>query len=133
MKEVPPFRACDRKTDRCPLFQKAAGRRRVSRSSLAESFPPHPQFLAKFLTSAPINFYLCAPEVRVEILHSLGCFFGLTPWRVSGFQLYRYMRVAAITQFICEQTEEHEKIPVRQRIPQEEQRASQGAIHAVRE
>src|SRR6266576_1451987 len=124
MKEAPRSPACDRKTDRCPPFQKVAGRRRANRSSSCESFPPHSQVLAKLLTSAPIDFYLRAAEIRVEIFHGLGSFLRLVAWRVRRLKLHRDVRITAVAQLICEEPEEHEKIPVRQGVPEEKQRAS---------
>src|SRR6266513_5781638 len=124
MKEALPSPACDRKIDRCPPFQKVAGRQRANRSSPCESFPPHSQVLAKLLTSAPIDFYLRAAEIRVEILHGLAGFLSLVAWRVRRLKLHRDVRVTAVTQLICEEPEEHEKIPVRQRVPEEKQRTS---------
>src|SRR6478609_9770038 len=116
MREAPPSPACDRKTDRCPPFQKAAGRQKANRSSPAEGFPPHSQFLAKLLTSAPINFYLRAAEIRIEVLHGLGRFLCLLAWRVRRFKLHRNVRVTTIAQLVCEESEEHQKIPVRQGV-----------------
>src|SRR5215471_15221762 len=102
MKEAPPSPASDRKTDRCPPFQKAAGRRKANRSCPAESFPPPSQFLAKLLTCAPINFYLRAAEIRIEILHGLSRFVRLLAWRVRWLQLHRDVRVTAVAQLVCE-------------------------------
>src|SRR6476646_5023861 len=133
MKEAPPFRACDQKTDRCPLFQKAAVRQRANRSSAAESFPTNSQILAQLLTSAPITFHLRATEIRIGILHGLGCFLCLLAWRVRRFQLHRDVRVTTIAQLVCEESEEHQKIPVRQGVTQKEQRASQRSVDSVRE
>src|SRR6478752_593385 len=133
MKEAPPFRACDQKTDRCPLFQKAAVRQRANRSSAAESFPAHSQILAKLLTSAPINFYLRAAEIRIEVLYGLGRFLRLVAWRVRRFKLHGDVRITAVAQLICEEPEEHQKIPVRQGVSEEKQRASQRTVHSMRE
>src|SRR6478735_4476362 len=133
MREAPPSPACDRKTDRCPPFQKAAGRRRANRSSPAEGFPPHSQFLAKLLTSAPIDFYLRAAEIRIEVLHGLGRFLRLVAWRLRRLKLNRDVRITAVAQLVCEEPEEDQKIPVRQGVAQKEQRASQRTVHAVRE
>src|SRR6476646_9037022 len=98
MKEAPPSRACDRKTDRYPPFQKAAVRRRANRSSAAEGFPAHSQILAKLLTSAPINFYLRAAEIRIEVLHGLGRFLCLLAWRVRRLYLHCAVRVTTVAQ-----------------------------------
>src|SRR5882757_8361596 len=103
MKEAPPSLGCDRKTDRCPPFQKAAGRQRANRSSPVEGFPPHSQFFAKLLTSAPIDFYLRAAERRIEVLHRLGRFLRLVVWRARRLKLHRYMRVAAVAQLVREE------------------------------
>src|ERR671919_2005758 len=105
MKEAPQSPGWDRKTDRCPPFQKAAGLRRANRSSSVESFPPHSQFLAKLLASAPINFHLRAAEIRIQVLHGLGRFLRLVTGRIRRLKLHRDMRVAAVAQFVCEQTE----------------------------
>src|SRR5215475_3338544 len=113
MTEAPPSLACDRKTDRCPLFQKAAGRQRANRSCRTESFPPHSQFLAKLLASAPIDFYLRAAEIRIEVLHGLGGFLRLFARRFRRLQLHCDVRIAAVAQLVCEEPEEHQKIPVR--------------------
>src|SRR4029453_3538601 len=120
MRGAPLSPACDRKTDRCPPFQKAAGLRRANRSSPAEGLPPHSQFLAKLLTSAPINFYLRAAEIRIEILHGLGRFVRLLAWRVRRLQLHRDVCITAVAQLICEEPEKHKKIPVRKVVAQEE-------------
>src|SRR6267154_1159795 len=133
MRGAPLSPACDRKTDHCPLFQKAAGLRRANRSSPAEGFPSHSQFFAKLLTSAPINFYLRAAEIRIEILHGLGGFLRLVAWRLRRLKLHRDVRVTAVAELICEEPEEHQKIPVRQRVPEEKQRPSQRAVHSMRE
>src|SRR6478736_1026108 len=133
MKEAPPSRAYDRKTGRCPPFQKAAGRRKAIRSSPAESFPAHSQILAKLLTSAPINFYLRAAEIRIEVLYGLGRFLRLVAWRVRRFKLHGDVRITAVAQLICEEPEEHQKVPVRQRVPEEKQRTSQRTVHSMRE
>src|SRR5262249_32888027 len=133
MREAPPSPACDRKTDRCPPFQKAAGRQKANRSSPAESFPPHSQVLAKLLASAPINFHLRAAEIRIEVLHGLSRFLRLVAWRISRLQLHRDMRITAVAQLVCKEPEEHQKIPVRQVVAQEEQRTSQRTIHSMRE
>src|SRR5512132_3094361 len=124
MREALPSPACDRKTDRCPPFQKAADLRSANRSSPTESFPPHSQFLAKFLTSSPISFYLRAAEIRIEVLHGLGRFLRLVTRRVRRLKLHRDVRITAVAQLICEEPEEHQKIPVRQGVPEEKQRAS---------
>src|SRR4029077_10558807 len=107
MKGVPRSPASDRKTDRCPPFQKAAGRQRANRSCLIEGFPPHSQFLAKLLTSAPVNFYLRTAEIRIEILHGLGGFLRLVARRVKRLKLHCDMRVTAVAQLVREQTEYH--------------------------
>src|SRR6266850_5813682 len=133
MKEAPPSPSCDRKTDRCPPFQKAAGRRRANRSSPAEGFPSHSQIFAKLLTSAPIDFYLRAAEIRIEVLHGLCRFLRLVAWRVRRFKLHRDVRITAVAQLICEEPGEHQKIPVRQRVSEEKQRASQRTVHSMRE
>src|SRR6266576_4348163 len=101
MRGAPLSPACDRKTDRCPPFQKAAGLRRVNHSSPAEGFPPHSQFLAKLLASAPINFYLRAAEIRIEILYSLGSFLRLVAWCIRRLKLHRDVRITAVAQLIC--------------------------------
>src|SRR6266481_8545418 len=124
MREAPPSPVCDRKTDRCLPFQKAVGLRRANRSSPAEGFPPHSQFLAKLLTSAPINFYLRAAEIRIEVLHGLGRFLRLVAWRLRRLKLHRDVRIAAVPQLVCKEPEEHQKIPVRQGVPEEKQRTS---------
>src|SRR5258708_17925106 len=98
MREAPPSPACDRKIDRCPPFQKAAGRRRANRSSPAEGFPSHSQIFAKLLTSAPIAFYLRAAEIRIEVLHGLGRFRPLVARRVSSSKLPRHVRITSGTQ-----------------------------------
>src|ERR1700757_1475645 len=121
MREALPSHACDRKTDRCPPFQKAAGRQKANRSSLAESFPAHSQFLAKLLTSAPIDFYLCGTEIGIKVLHRLGRFVRLVARLVSRIQLHRDVCISAVAQLICKQPEEHQKIPVRQSVAKEEQ------------
>src|SRR4029077_9811995 len=133
MKEAPPSRACDRKTDRYPPFQKAAVRQRANRSSAAESFPTHSQVLAELLTSAPINFYLRAAEIRIEILHGLGRFLCLLAWGVRRFKLHGDVRITTVAQLICEEPEEHQKIPVRQGVSEEKQCASQRTVHSMRE
>src|SRR4029077_9582059 len=112
MREAPPSPVCDRKTDRCPPFQKAAGRQRANRSSPAESLPPHSQFLAKLLTSAPINFYLRAAEIRIEVPHGLGRFLRLVARRLRRLKLHRNVRIAAVAQLVREEAEEHQKVPV---------------------
>src|SRR3954454_5138278 len=86
-REAPPSRVCDRKTDRCPPFQKAAGRQKANRSSAVEGFPSHSQFLAKLLTSAPINSYLRAAEIGSEVLHGLDCCLRLIARRLSRLKL----------------------------------------------
>src|SRR4029453_11076291 len=96
MRGAPLSPACDRKTDRCPPFQKAAGLRRANRSSPAEGLPPHSQFFAKVLTSAPIDFYLRAAKIRIEILHGLGSFLRLVAWRVRRLKLHRDVRITAV-------------------------------------
>src|SRR5919106_2525676 len=113
MREAPPSRGCGRKSGHYPPFQKDAGRRKANRSSPAEGFPPHSQVLAKLLTSAPINFYLCAAEIRIEVLHGLGRFFRLLARRVRRLKLHRNVRITAVTQLICEEPEEHQEVPVR--------------------
>src|SRR6476646_3967973 len=133
MREALPSPACDRKTDRCPPFQKAAGRRKANRSSPAEGFPPHSQVLAKLLTSATINFYLRAAEIRIELLHGLGRFLCLFAWRVRRLKLNGDARITAVAQLVCEESEEHQKIPVRQGVAQKEQRASQRTVDSMRE
>src|SRR6266511_3785372 len=133
MREAPPSPGCDRKTDRCPPFQKAAGRQKAIRSSSAESFPPHSQFFAKLLTSAPINFDLRATEIRIEILHRLGRFLRLVTWCLRRVKLPRDVCVTAVAQFICEEAEQHQKIPVRQGVPEEKKRASERTVHSMRQ
>src|SRR3954454_10763515 len=133
MKEAPPSRACDRKNGRCPLSQKAAVRQRANRSSPAESFPTHSKILAKLLTSAPIDFYLRATEIRIEVLHGLSRFLCLLAWRVRRLQLHSDVCITAVAQLVCEESEEHQKIPVRQCVTQKEQRASQRSVDSVRE
>src|SRR4029450_11941626 len=113
MKEARRSRACDRKADRCPPFQKAAGRQKANRSSPAESFPAPPQFLAKLLTSAPINFYLCGTEIGIEVLHRLSGFLRLAARLVRRLQLHRDVGITAVAQLIREKAEEHQEIPVR--------------------
>src|ERR687891_1667376 len=113
MREAPPSPGCDRKSGHYPPFQKDAGRQRANRSSPAESFPPHSQVLAKLLTSAPINFYLCATEIRIEVLHCLGGFLRLVTRRFRRLKLHRYMRITAVAQLICEEPEKHQEVPVR--------------------
>src|SRR5262245_3148902 len=105
MKEAPPSPACDRKIDRYPPFQKAADLQRVNRSSAAESFPPHSQFLAKPLTSAPINFDLRAAKIRIEIIHGLSRLLRLVSWLVRRLKLHCDVRVTAIAQLIREEPE----------------------------
>src|SRR5260370_27832943 len=133
MREAPLSPACDRKTDRCPLFQKVADLRMANRSFPAEGFPSHSQFLAKLLTSTPINFYLRAAEIRIEVLHGLGRFLRLVAGRLRWLKLHRDVRIAAVPQFVCKKPEEHQKIPVRQGVSEEKQRASQRTVHAMRQ
>src|SRR5437764_11633644 len=96
MRGALPSLACGRKIYRCPPFQKAAVQQKANRSSAAEGFPPHSQFLAKFLTSAPINFYLRAAEIRVEVLHCLGSFLGLLARCVRRLQLHGDVSISTV-------------------------------------
>src|SRR5215470_10839974 len=105
MKEVPQSPACDQKIDRYPPFQKAAGLRRANQSCWVKSSPPHSQFLAKLLTSAPVNFYLRTAEVRIEILHGLGRFLRLVARCFRGFKLHSNVRVTAVAQLVREEPE----------------------------
>src|SRR5262249_42911637 len=105
MKEAPQSPAYDRKTDRCPPFQKAAGLQRANRSWLGESLPPHSQFFAKLLTAAPIDFYLRTAEIGIEVLHGLGRFLRLVSRRISGLKLHRYVCITAVAQLVCEEPE----------------------------
>src|ERR1700693_2487935 len=125
MKEAPRSRGCARKSDRCPLSQKAAVRRRENCSSVAESFPPHSQFLAKLLTSAPIDFYLCAAEIGIEVLHRLLCFLLPAVWRIRRLELHCDMGIPAVAQLVRKEAKENQEIPVRQSVAEEEECASQ--------
>src|SRR6266581_283333 len=129
----PWTRACGQKSGRCPLSQKAAGRRRGNCSSVAESFPPHSQLLAKLLTSAPIDFYLCAAEIGIEVLHRVRRFLLLVVWRTRRLELHRDMRIPAVAQLVCEEAKENQEIPVPQSVAEEEERASQRTIDSMRD
>src|SRR5215211_6149993 len=105
MKASPRSPACDRKTDRYPLFQKAVGQQMANRSSPAECFPSHSQFFAELLTSAPIDFYLRTAEIRIKILHGLGRFLRLVPRRIGRLELHSDVRIPAVAQLVCKQSE----------------------------
>src|SRR5262249_37404062 len=111
----------------------AVGRRKGNSSFHLESFPPHSQLLAKLLTSAPIDFYLCAAEIGIEVLHHLRRFLRLDPRRVWRLKLHRDMRIAAIAQLARKKAEKHQEIPVRQSVTEEDQCASQRTIDSMRD
>src|SRR5215831_12689470 len=133
MREAPLSPACDRKTDRCPPFQKAADLQRANRSCLTEGFPPYSKFLAKLLTGTPIDFYLCTAEIGIEVIHCVRCPLRLAARRIRRLELHRDMRIPAIAQLVREEAEEHQEIPVRQSVAEEEKCASQSTLDSMRD
>src|ERR1043166_2661610 len=133
MKEALQSLAFGRKTDRCLPFRKAADLRRANRSCRAESFPTHSQFLAKLLTGAPVNFYLRTAEVGIEILDRLRRFICLVARDLRRFELHCDVCITAVAQLVCKEPEQNQKVPVRQCVTEEKQRASERTVHAVRE
>src|SRR5574338_305410 len=98
MKAALPSRGCARKTGRCPPSRKALDLRRAIRSCRAKGFPPHSQFLAELLTSAPVHLDLCTAEIGIEILHGLGGFLRLVAGRLSRLELHSDVSVTAVAQ-----------------------------------